>query len=147
MVSMWTVLLLAHLVGLALGMGAASVKLTLLLRSRADPGFVPTYLAIARPVTRLIILGLILLTLSGIGWLILGYPFTAVLIAKLVLVGVLWVLGPMIDNVVEPRFVSSAPVGAEPPSPDFLSAQKRYLAFELAATGTFYLVVVMWVVL
>jgi hypothetical protein len=144
---MWTVLMLAHLFGLALAMGAASVKLMLLLRSRRDHGFVPTYLEIARPVTRLIVLGLILLTLSGIGWLLLGYPFTTVLIAKLILVGAIWVLGPIIDNVVEPRFARLAPVGDELPSPDFLSTQKRYLALEVAATGAFYGVVALWVIL
>jgi hypothetical protein len=145
MVSMWTVLLLVHLVGLALGLGAASVKLMLLLRSRADHGFVPTFLEITRPVTRLIILGLILLTVSGIGWLLLGYPFTTVLIAKLVLVVGIWILGPVIDNVVEPELVRLAPAVGEPPSHDFISIQRRYLALEVAATGAFYVVLVMWV--
>jgi hypothetical protein len=56
---MWTVLSMAHLVGLALGVCAGSVKLALLLRRRTDHGFAPTSLEITRPGTRLIVLGLI----------------------------------------------------------------------------------------
>jgi hypothetical protein len=59
-------LLLVHLVGLAIGLGAATAKLVLLFRCRADAAFVPTYLAVVRPITRQIILGLVLLLLSGI---------------------------------------------------------------------------------
>ena len=60
-------LLLVHLVGLAIGLGAATAKLVLLFQCRADGAFVPTYLAVVRPITRQIILGLVLLLLSGIG--------------------------------------------------------------------------------
>jgi len=145
MASMWTILLLAHLFGLALALGAASVKLALLLRCRADPGFVPTYLGVYRAITRFIILGLAVLTLSGVGWLLLGYPLTTVLVVKLVLVGALWVLGPVIDKVAEPRFVALVPAAGEAPSPEFLMAGRRYLAIEAVATGTFYVVVMLWV--
>ncbi len=136
---------LAHLVGLALALGCATTKLVLLLRCRADPGFVPTYLGVARPVTRLLIMGLVLLTLSGIGWLLVGYRFTPLLITKLVLVAAVWVLGPIIDNVAEPTFRKLAPPPGGEPSPAFLAAQRRYLALEIAATGLFYVIVVMWV--
>ena len=54
---------------------------------------------------RLIIQGLALLTLSGVGWLFLGYPFTPVLIVKRALVGSQWVLGSFFDTVVEVRDV------------------------------------------
>ena len=45
-------LLLVHLVGLAMGLGAATAKLVLLFQCRADGTFVPTYLAVVRPITR-----------------------------------------------------------------------------------------------
>jgi hypothetical protein len=147
MVSSWTLLLLVHLIGLSLALGAASAKTLLLLRCRKDHAFVPVYLAVARPITRLIILGLAALTLSGIGWLVLGYSFTAVLIAKLILVGAMWVLGPLIDNVAEPRFAELAPPAGELPSPLFVAARNRYVALEVAATATFYVIVFMWVLL
>lgn len=134
----------AHLVGLALGVGAATVKLVLLLRCRTDAAFVTVYIQVARPITRHIILGMVLLTLSGIGWLLLGYPFTSLLIVKLVLVATIWALGPVIDNVVEPRFRKLAPQPGEAVSPAFTRIQRQYLALELFATLLFYVTIVIW---
>lgn len=139
------ILVLAHLLGLALGLGAATVKLVLLLRCRADPAALPGYLAASKPVTRLIVLGMVLLTLSGIGWLVLGYPLTPRLVVKLVLVAALWVMGPVIDNVVEPRFQALAPAPGAPVSAAFVLAQNRFLAAEVLATSLFYAIVVVWV--
>ena len=145
MPSLPALLSLAHLIGLALGVGSATAKLTLLLRCKADPAFVPAYIAAARPVTRLIVLGLALLTLSGVGWLLVGYQFTPRLVVKLTLVGAIWVMGPIIDNVVEPKFIKLAPRHDESASPAFIRIQQRYLLLEAVATGLFYVVVVMWV--
>jgi len=107
--------------------------------------FLPAYMAAARPLTRLIILGLALLTLSGVGWLLIGYQFTPLLVAKLALVGAIWVLGPIIDNVVEPTFQKLAPRSGESASPAFIRIQQRYLLLEVIATGLFYVIVVIWV--
>jgi hypothetical protein len=68
MISLPSILSVAHLIGLALGVGAATVKLTLLLRCRADLALVPVYVKVAKPITKQIVLGIILLALSGIGW-------------------------------------------------------------------------------
>jgi len=138
---------LAHVIGMALGLGCATAKLTLLARCRTDPAFVPTYIAVARPLTRLIILGLVLATLSGVGWLLVGYPLARLLLVKLVLVGAIWVLGPVIDNVVEPKFVQLAPADDESASAAFMRIQRQYLWLEAIATGLFYVVVTMWLLL
>jgi len=145
MSSLPSLLSLAHLIGLALAVGSATAKLTLLLKSRADDAFVPAYLAVARPLTRLIVLGLALLTLSGVGWLLVGYSFTPLLVGKITLVAAIWVLGPIIDNVVEPAFRKLAPRPGEPASPAFIRARQRYLLLEAIATGLFYVIIVMWV--
>lgn len=147
MVSLPSLLSFTHLVGLGLGLGSATAKLTLLLKSRADCTFIPVYLKVARPITRLIILGMILLTASGVGWLLLGYAITKILAIKLILVVALWLLGPFIDNVVEPKFRELAPVSGESVSPAFLRVQKQYLAVEVSATALFYSIVAMWVLL
>ena len=135
----------AHLMGLPLGVGSATVKVVLLLKSRADSSFLPVYINVVRPTTRQIVLGMILMTLSGIGWLILGYQFTALLMVKVVLVAGVWVLGPIIDNVVELKFQELAPGPGDPPSPAFLRVQKQYVALEVIATIVFYVVIVPWV--
>ncbi len=145
MISLPSFLSLAHLIGLALGVGAATVKLTLLLRCRADHALVPVYFQFAKPITRQIVLGIILLTLSGIGWLLLAYPITMRLALKLILVVAIWVLGPVIDNVVEPKFRKFAPAAGESASPEFIRILKQYLMLEVMATGLFYVIIMMWV--
>lgn len=139
-------LLLVHLVGLAIGLGAATTKLVLLFRCRADSAFVPNYLAVVRPITRQIILGLVLLVLSGIGFMTIGHSFTPRLVIKLVLVATLFVLGPVIDNVIEPRFRVLAPRPGTDASPEFVRVRTQYLVLELLATVLFYAVVIIWVV-
>jgi hypothetical protein len=145
MLSLPSLLAFAHLIGLALGVGAATVKLALLFRCSADAAFVPVYAKVVRPVTTQIIIGQILMTLSGLGWLLVGHPFTPRLVVKLVLVAAVWVLGPMIDNAVEPGFLRLAPAAGESPSPAFVRIQRRYLTLEVLATGLFYLIIVIWV--
>jgi hypothetical protein len=141
-----SLLLLVHLVGLATGLGAATAKVVLLFRCRANTAFVPTYLAVVKTITRQIILGLVFLLLSGVGFIAIGYSFTPRLVTKLVLVAAIFVLGPVIDNVVEPRFRALAPRPGAVASPEFVRVLKQYLALDLLATGLFYVVVVIWVV-
>ena len=143
--SLSTLVSLVHLLGLILGVGAATAKLVLLVKSSTDRAFIPIYLRVARLITRQIIAGMVLLTLSGIGWLLLGYPLTPRLVVKLLLFGVIWVLGPVIDNLVEPRFQKLIPESGQPDSPAFVAIQKRYLALEIIATLLFYVVIVIWV--
>ncbi len=133
-----------HVVGLAAAVGSATVKAALLLKCSSDPSFAETYLRVVRPITRLIIAGLVLLIVSGAGWLLLGYPFTPLLIAKIALVTAIFVLGPIIDNAVEPRFRALAPAPGAAPSAGFLRIQKRYVTLELVATALFYLIIVGW---
>jgi hypothetical protein len=137
-------LTVAHLAGLALGVGAATVKLFLLLKCRKEPAFLKVYLQVAKTITRQIIAGMILLTLSGIGFLMVGFPFTSRLAVKVVVVAALWALGPIIDNVLEPKFRTLAPEAGVPASLEFIKAQGRYVATEILATSLFYLIIVIW---
>jgi len=145
MVSWPSFLSLVHLAGLFLGVGAATAKTVLLLKCRRDIAFVPHFIAVSRPLTKQIITGLVLLTLSGAGFLVAGYPFTPLLIVKLVMVGAIFVLGPIIDNVVEPAFRRDAPAPGSEPSPAFLASLNRYVTVEVLATGLFYVIVISWV--
>lgn len=146
MVVVRSLLFFAHLIGLALGVGSATVKLTLLLRCNADHGFAPCFIRVAKPITRLLVLGIVLMTLSGIVMMFVpGYPLTPRLAAKLVLVGVMWILGPIIDNVVEPRFQRLVPASGESASPAFIRIQKQFLTLEAIATGQFYVIIAIWV--
>jgi hypothetical protein len=146
MPSSTTLLLLVHLVGLSLAVGAATSKVLLLIKSRSDVSFVPVYVKSSATLTKVLVSGLVMLTLSGIGWLLSGYPFTPKLIVKLVLVLAVWLIGPYIDNVIEPKFLKLASEVASTPSQEFSSVHKRYLIVETVATSLFYAVVVLWVV-
>ena len=111
----------------------------------ADRDFAQAYLPVARPITRLIIVGMALLTLSGVGWLFMGYRLTPVLLVKLILVAALWMLGPIIDKVLGPASRKEAPFPGEVCGSAFVQAERRYLMGEMAATGLFYGIVAMWV--
>ena len=128
-------LTLLHLLGMALATGAAAVKVALLLGARADSGLTAVYLRVVKPVTRLLVTGLVLATATGAAWLVLGRPITAAVAGKLVLAAALWVLGPVIDKVVEPRFVRLAPAPGGPATPEFARARFRYVTAEVVATG------------
>lgn len=147
MISLTSILITVHLLGLSFALGAATVKLILLYRCKADHGFISIYSRIARPITRTIIVGMILLTLSGIGWLLIGYSFTSRLIIKVIIFGAIWILGPIIDNVVEPRFFKLAPAPGEAASPEFVGITNKYLALETLAGGLFYVIVIIWVLI
>lgn len=145
MITLPSVLLLVHLVGLALGVGAGTVKLILLLKGRSDYGFLPTYFRVSKAITRTIITGVVLLTLSGAAWVFLGYELTRLLVVKLVLVAGIWVLGIYIDTAVEPQLQKLLPSPGEAPSPTFRRIQKRHLMIELLADASFYLIMIIWV--
>jgi len=145
MISLISLLLTVHLLGLSLGLGAATVKLVLLYRCRSDIGFLPIFFNVIRPITKTIIIGLILVTLSGIGFLINGYGFSTMLIIKIILVVIIWILGPYIDNVLEPKLHKLAPDPGEAGSAEFISALNKYIVFDTIAGALFYVIIAEWV--
>lgn len=147
MLSLHHLLLVLHLFGLTLGVGAASVKLFLLYRCKSNPGFIPVFLKVMKPITQLLLTGLLLLTLTGLGWLLRGFPFTPWLIIKTVLVALIWIIGPVIDKVIEPKFIELSPVQEERPSEEFNRQWTRYFATELIADLLFYIVIVLGVMI
>ena len=85
----YDLLVLLHLIGLSFGLGAATVKMVFVIKSNADHEFLPVYFKVTKIVTKLIVSGIVILTLSGIGWLIYGSSFSPLFIVKLVLVGLM----------------------------------------------------------
>ena len=142
--SLSTLLYIVHFIGLGLSVGAATVKLTLVIRCLSDRSFVPAFNKVATTITRLIVTGMILLAVSGITWIVMGYDFTGFLIVKIILFAFVFVLGPIIDNVAEPKLRKLAPDGGVPPSTEFVRAQKVHLMLEIVATLLFYVIIVMW---
>lgn len=135
MTTAWFFLRLAHLLGMALMIGAAAVKIALLVRACSDAAFAAVYLRVVKPITRIIVLGLVLATLSGACWLVLGRPLTPTLLAKVLLAVALWGVGPVIDKVVEPRFARLAASSGSPACAESTRAGRQYLTLEVVATG------------
>lgn len=136
---------LLHFVGLGLALGAATTKLVLLGRARADRAVLAAFLAVAPAITRLILLGTGLLVVSGIIWLLAGYPLGGLLIAKVILVAIAFVVGGAMARLIEPRFFQLAPKPADSISPEFSRVYRQYLAAEGLATGLYYFIVIVWV--
>lgn len=147
MVSLWTFLLLVHLAGLALGVGCATGKVVLLMKCNRDITFIPAYLKVVKPLTQLLVLGLIMMTLSGVTWLVLGYGFSTLMIVKLVFVLTVWILGLIIDKITEPKFIRLSPAEGEEPSREFISIRKKHFAMEVIAALLFYIIIILGVLL
>lgn len=144
MILLLTLLSIVHFIGLGLAIGAATAKVWLLIKCLYDRTFIPVHTKITPILTRQIVAGLILVTLTGIVWLVLGYDFSPSLIVKIILVGLIWILGPVIDNVFEPRFHKLAPNAGEDATPEFVRAQRQYLLIEIIATLLFYVIIILW---
>lgn len=147
MLALSIAVMIIHLFGMAFGVGGATVKLILLLRTNSNHELLPVYFKVAKTITKLIVTGMVLLTLSGIAWLFMGYSFTTLLIIKVVFVGLIWLLGPVIDNLLEPKFESLALVSREKASPEFVRIRKLYLSVEILATALMYAITIMGVLL
>ena len=143
MTTLAKILMVIHLLALAFGVGAATVKIVLLIKCNTHHSFLSTFFKVAKPITQLIIAGLVLLTLSGLGWLFIGYSYTLLFIAKLILVGAVWVIGPIIDNVVEPKFMKLAPLTGETATPEFIRIQRQYFMMEVTATALMYVITIL----
>lgn len=140
-------LTIAHLIGVALGIGAGTVKFILLVQARRDTTRISTYLAVAPAITKVILIGMGLLIISGLAWLVTGYPLSGWLIAKLVMVAAIIAMGATLDKVVEPKFRGLAPLAGVAATPAFARAHGRYLTIEFAATGLFYAITIYWLLL
>ena len=142
-----TFLLLIHILGLTMAVGVGAAKVLLLLKCRRDLSLLPAYFQLVKPMTGMLIAGFIMVTLSGIGWLVTGYPMTGLMWLKIALVVAVWGVGPYIDNVVEPVMVKLAPKPGEAPSAEFLAVQSKHFALEVLAEGLFIAIIFIWVVL
>jgi len=129
-----TLFILIHTVGLAFGLGGVTINVVLTIKARFDKELASTIIKILKTIGPLIFLGLLLLTISGIGFMRLGYPLTRTLAVKHILVVALWVESPLIFYLTS-KLAKLAPKQGEPPSHKFLSTKMKMQA--LVAVGVF----------
>jgi len=141
------ILTLAYLIGLALGLGSATVKIVLLMKCHKNHNFFPHFFRVSKPITKLLVTGIILLILSGAGWLIYGYPISTLMVVKIILVGLVFISGSLIDYFIEPRLAKAVLSAVAEPSSSFAKIQQQHLALEILATLAMYAITVMGVLL
>jgi hypothetical protein len=127
-----TLFIFFHTVGLAFGLGGVTANVMLMIKARFDKELASTIIKILKTIGTLIFLGLVLLTISGIGFMRLGYPLTRTLAVKHVLVVALWIEGPLIFYLTS-KLAKLSPKQGEPPSPKLISTRRKMQA--LAAVG------------
>jgi hypothetical protein len=169
-----SVFIFIHIVGLAFGLGGVTVNFALMIKARFDKELASIIPRVSKTIGPLIFLGLVLLTISGIGFVHLGYPLTRTLVVKLHLVGVLWVEGLLIsylssklgrlapkshladiDREIErvKKHVSAGLSGSvleplgEPPSLKFLSTRRKMQALATVGLFLWYTITVLGVLL
>ena len=109
--------------------------------------FYTDYFKLAPLLSKLIITGMILLTLSGIAWIIIGYSLELLLILKIIIVAGIWIIGPIIDSRAEPKVKRLYPSPGAEPSAEFTRSQQQHLLLEIIATAMMYAALIIGVLL
>ena len=141
------ILYIVHVIALSLAAGTAVVKLLLVVKCKKDYTFYTVYFGLAPLLSKLIISGMVLLTLSGITWIIIGYSMEWLLILKIIIVAGIWIIGPVIDNRAEPRVKKLLPPPGAEPSAEFIHVQQQHLQLEIIATVLMYAALIIGVLL
>jgi Na+-transporting methylmalonyl-CoA/oxaloacetate decarboxylase gamma subunit len=136
-----------HVIALSLAAGTAFVKLLLVFRCKKDYTFYIVYFKLAPLLSKLIITGMILLTLSGIAFIITGYSVAFLLILKIIIVAGIWIIGPIIDSRAEPKVKKLYPSPGAQPSAAFTRAHQQHLLLEIIATIMMYAALIIGVLL
>jgi hypothetical protein len=141
-----TLFIFFHTIGLAFGLGGVTASFVLMIKSRFDRELASTIINVSKTIAPLIFLGLVLLTISGIGFMRLGYPLTRTLAIKHALVVALWIVGPiMLYLTSKLEKLSSKP--GEPPSPKFLSTRTKVQALAVVGLVLWYATTFLGVIL
>ena len=141
------ILYIVHVIALSLAAGTAFVKLLLVVRCKKDYMFYTDYFKLAPLLSKLIITGMILLTLSGIAWIIIGYSLELLLVLKIIIVAGIWIIGPIIDSRAEPKVKRLYPSPGAEPSAEFTRSQQQHLLLEIIATAMMYAALIIGVLL
>ncbi len=137
-----------HVLGLAWGIGGATINTILIMKAEKDPQIAPVVMGLVPSIVKLIWVAIILLILSGIGLAIEGADWldTTIMLVKHALVAVLVVIGLVMMFVMMPKMQKLAPKGG-PPSAEFLAAKKTTQALGMLNLVLWYAILVMsyWV--
>lgn len=140
-----TLFIFVHLIGLAFGVGGVTANAILMIKTRSNKEFTPIIMKAVVLIGKLVFFGLVLLTVSGIGFLYLGYPL-ARLTVKLFLVGALWIEGPLVHYFTS-RLAKLVPNPSQPASPEFLSIKRKTQVIGMIGVILWYMTTALGVLL
>ena len=139
-----------HLIGLSWGVGGATLGLLLMVISERNPEMKPHVSKILPTITRLIMVGIILLGISGVVLqLVIGgnyYSEHWILGLKHVVAAVLLIIGILMAAKVGPKMQRLAPKGG-PPSKEFLKTKKLAMIGGITNTILWYVLVILSVIM
>jgi len=139
-----------HLIGLCWGVGGATLGLLLMVISERNPEMKPHVAKILPTNTRLIMLGIILLGISGVALqLVIGgnyYSAHWILGLKHVVAAVLLTIGILMAAKIGPKMQRLAPKGG-PPSGEFLKTKKLAMILGITNTILWYVIVILSVIM
>lgn len=136
-----------HSIGIAWGLGAATIGFLGMRKGQKDPQFGQAWTKFLPTITNLIWIALILLVVSGVGLLVL-HPATVNYSAamwgiKHVVVYFIIVAGIIITLVIAPKLKRLAPQAGANPSPEFLKARTLMQRLGVINLICWYVVVVL----
>jgi hypothetical protein len=134
------------LIGLCWGVGGATLGLLLMVISERNPEMKPHVSKILPTNTRLIMLGIILLGISGVALqLVISGNYYAehwILGLKHVFAAILLILGIFMVAKISPKMQRLAPKGG-PPSEEFLKTKKLAMLVGITNTILWYVIVIL----
>lgn len=113
-------LMIGHIVGVAVGAGGATMSDVLFLTSLRDNRIDHSELRLLKIASQVVVIGLVLLTLTGIGFLLTGSPPSPRFWAKMTIVTIASVNGFIMHRKLFPIFEKCAKEGIKVGSADFI---------------------------
>jgi putative copper export protein len=137
-------LLMIHALGLAWGVGGATVNTILVMKADKNPEIAPVVMSLVPSVAKLIWVAIMLLIVSGLGLSLelADYFDSQVLLVKHVIIAVMVVIGLVMIVVFMPKMQQMAPKGG-PPSAEFLALKKKVQAMGMLNFFLWYAIFVM----
>ncbi len=114
-----TFLLIGHIIGVALGAGGATMSDVLFVTSIIDNRLDQSELRLLKIASKVVVVGLLLLTVTGIGFLLTGSPTSARFWAKMTIVTIATLNGFVMHRLLFPIFARCVQAGTAIDSADF----------------------------
>ena len=140
----YIVLRYIHLISMAFGVGGSTLAMIISRKIDKNPEIAPIIMELIKPVSKLIRLGLILLILSGLGFMVLGskgYIYQPFFLAKMLTVSIISINAILMKFVLNPKLRKLIKKSGSKSSPELLKVKKYIKLSNIISLVAWYLVV------